>query len=230
MTAACADEAAFLAAITAAPDDDTPRLVFADWLEEHGQGPRAAFIRRQCEAAAAWAKIVHGSGVQKVPRGPGRPGCATFRGVAAVRPWEAYGFRCVVPVALATTSGGSYRCCVAWHRGFPAVVACTPRQWHRHHAAFPGPLAAVCFSDMAQRTLWYPYLSHDPGKEGFVSRVDRTLTAEVSRYKPSLSDIHRALWPRVREWAGACTLARLESLARGTTSAIALTSDRPPGR
>ena len=29
------DARAFLAAMRAAPDDDTPRLVFADWLEEH---------------------------------------------------------------------------------------------------------------------------------------------------------------------------------------------------
>ena len=31
------DEAAFLSAIEATPDDDTLRLVFADWLDEHGR-------------------------------------------------------------------------------------------------------------------------------------------------------------------------------------------------
>lgn len=44
----------FLEAIRQAPDDDTPRLVFADWLEEHGGAPeraRAAFIRAQVRAA-----------------------------------------------------------------------------------------------------------------------------------------------------------------------------------
>jgi uncharacterized protein (TIGR02996 family) len=30
------EEAAFVAAILAAPRDDTPRLVFADWLDERG--------------------------------------------------------------------------------------------------------------------------------------------------------------------------------------------------
>ncbi len=47
-------EDAFLAAIRAAPDDDTPRLVFADWLEEHGDAAasgRAELIRVQCELA-----------------------------------------------------------------------------------------------------------------------------------------------------------------------------------
>ncbi|HEY1379134.1 MAG TPA: TIGR02996 domain-containing protein [Gemmataceae bacterium] len=42
------DRAAFLAAIAARPDDDLPRLVFADWLDEHGEADRAAFVRLQC--------------------------------------------------------------------------------------------------------------------------------------------------------------------------------------
>src|SRR5436190_2525391 len=42
--------AAFLRAIREAPDDDTPRLVFADWLEERGD-PRGEFIRAQCRLA-----------------------------------------------------------------------------------------------------------------------------------------------------------------------------------
>ena len=36
---------ALLAAILATPDDDLPRLVFADWLEENGDPDRAEFIR-----------------------------------------------------------------------------------------------------------------------------------------------------------------------------------------
>jgi uncharacterized protein (TIGR02996 family) len=38
---------AFLRAILDNPDDDTPRLVYADWLEEQGD-PRGEFIRLQC--------------------------------------------------------------------------------------------------------------------------------------------------------------------------------------
>lgn len=43
------DEQGLLAAICAYPDDDTPRMVFADWLEENGQSERAEFIRVQVE-------------------------------------------------------------------------------------------------------------------------------------------------------------------------------------
>jgi uncharacterized protein (TIGR02996 family) len=46
-----ADRAAFLAAIRDNPEDDLPRLIYADWLEEHGEPQRAEFIRVQCELA-----------------------------------------------------------------------------------------------------------------------------------------------------------------------------------
>lgn len=57
------DREALLAAIRAVPDDDLPRLVYADWLEEnagslpamerHSASDRAAFIRAQVQAARA---------------------------------------------------------------------------------------------------------------------------------------------------------------------------------
>jgi uncharacterized protein (TIGR02996 family) len=42
------EQRAFWNAIRANPDEDTPRLVYADWLQEHGDEPRAEFIRVQC--------------------------------------------------------------------------------------------------------------------------------------------------------------------------------------
>jgi uncharacterized protein (TIGR02996 family) len=44
-------EEAFIRAIRETPDDDAPRLIYADWLEEHGQADRAEFIRIQCQFA-----------------------------------------------------------------------------------------------------------------------------------------------------------------------------------
>src|SRR5689334_5073625 len=43
---------ALLAAICEAPQDDAPRLVYADWLEEYGDPNRADFIRGQIALAA----------------------------------------------------------------------------------------------------------------------------------------------------------------------------------
>src|SRR5262249_53214424 len=41
--------AAFLAAIRENPDDDTPRLAFADWLAENGEPERGELIRAQVQ-------------------------------------------------------------------------------------------------------------------------------------------------------------------------------------
>lgn len=45
------EEDAFLKTIRAAPDDDLPRLVYADYLDERGDPDRAEFIRVQCADA-----------------------------------------------------------------------------------------------------------------------------------------------------------------------------------
>jgi uncharacterized protein (TIGR02996 family) len=50
------DEAAFLAAIRAAPGDPTPRLIYADWLDDRGD-PRAEFVRLQHQLAEALDRL-----------------------------------------------------------------------------------------------------------------------------------------------------------------------------
>jgi uncharacterized protein (TIGR02996 family) len=45
------EKIAFWSAIREAPEDDAPRLVYADWLDDHGQSDRAEFIRVQCALA-----------------------------------------------------------------------------------------------------------------------------------------------------------------------------------
>jgi uncharacterized protein (TIGR02996 family) len=45
------DDEAFLRAVIDNPDDDLPRLVYADYLDEHGDPERAELIRIQCELA-----------------------------------------------------------------------------------------------------------------------------------------------------------------------------------
>jgi uncharacterized protein (TIGR02996 family) len=47
--AAMNEREALLRAVCDNPDDDTPRLVFADWLQENGDEARAEFIRAQIE-------------------------------------------------------------------------------------------------------------------------------------------------------------------------------------
>lgn len=52
------DEAALLAAVLNNPDDDAPRLIYADWLDEQGECDRAEFIRVQCRLAELGGEIM----------------------------------------------------------------------------------------------------------------------------------------------------------------------------
>jgi uncharacterized protein (TIGR02996 family) len=49
----------FLADILANPEDDTPRLVYADWLEERHRSTQAELIRVQCALAQAEGEAGH---------------------------------------------------------------------------------------------------------------------------------------------------------------------------
>lgn len=53
-------EDAFLRAICEEPWEDSHRLVFADWLSDHGEEDRASFIRAQCRLAAPWEQCAGG--------------------------------------------------------------------------------------------------------------------------------------------------------------------------
>ncbi len=59
---------ALLAAVCAAPDDDLPRLVYADWCDENGHPDRAEFIRVQV-AIANGAKGTKLAELQKLEEG-----------------------------------------------------------------------------------------------------------------------------------------------------------------
>src|SRR5208337_2435590 len=45
------EQRGFWTAIRATSEDDAPRLVYADWLDKHGEADRAEFIRVQCALA-----------------------------------------------------------------------------------------------------------------------------------------------------------------------------------
>src|SRR5262245_223024 len=51
------DERTFIQMIREQPDDDGPRLVFADWLEDQGDADRAEFIRVQIELSRTDATL-----------------------------------------------------------------------------------------------------------------------------------------------------------------------------
>jgi uncharacterized protein (TIGR02996 family) len=87
------ERAALLAAIAANPDDDTPRLVFADWLDEHEPAPGAG--RKKSAAPSPWAALIRAECEFERLRADGSAAAAVFahfveydeRTLAGVR-WE----------------------------------------------------------------------------------------------------------------------------------------------
>ncbi len=92
-----APHAGFLRDILDRPEDDAPRLVYADWLDEHGEAGRAEFIRVGCERARLeegprWAELMlrerqllaaHGAAWKQEVAAWARPGCWFERGFVA---------------------------------------------------------------------------------------------------------------------------------------------------
>jgi uncharacterized protein (TIGR02996 family) len=78
------DESALLAAILAHPDEDTPRLMYADWLQENGQPDRAEFIRIQCDPTADEAAEECAAELEERNRGRWLAGLPQFPGAG----WE----------------------------------------------------------------------------------------------------------------------------------------------
>lgn len=52
------DERALVAAIQAAPDENTARLAYADWLDENGRPAEAEFLKLQLQAVEANARLI----------------------------------------------------------------------------------------------------------------------------------------------------------------------------
>jgi uncharacterized protein (TIGR02996 family) len=158
------DWPAFLAAIVADPDDDTARLVAADFLEENGDADRAAFIRIQVELARLEAtgqgkslEADHLRAKERAFLGP----LSMYRQL-----WAAEA--CPELVRVVSRGGGrdpleamrvegADR--LTWHRGFVEMVQCPAEVWLRHGETVRKrqPIRHVCATrcDRVNRDAWY---------------------------------------------------------------------------
>jgi uncharacterized protein (TIGR02996 family) len=96
-----------LHAVIETPADDAPRLVFSDWLEEHGELDRAEFIRVQCEIARG---VADRDRLAELAR-------------REEELWEAHGAAWLEEVPKWSRDK------VAFRRGFASGIRCTPTQW-----------------------------------------------------------------------------------------------------
>jgi uncharacterized protein (TIGR02996 family) len=157
------DWPAFLAAIIAEPHDDTPRLVAADFLEEHGEADRAAFIRVQVELARLEASNLADSPDAVALRARERAflgpkyekrlfwaldACPELVHIPLDRPGS--------PLARVHVEGAER---LTWRRGFVAMVRCPAAEWLRHGVAVRKrqPIECVTLTGCAapDRGAWY---------------------------------------------------------------------------
>jgi uncharacterized protein (TIGR02996 family) len=123
-------EAGFIAAVLASPDNDTPRLAFADWLEENGRPERAEFIRVQCELARIGSELksdetcgLQGCDCESFPKLRRREQELLGVGMDGFLTAELPDF------------GRSFSCTVQWVRGFVEGVETSGDSWVEHAGA-----------------------------------------------------------------------------------------------
>jgi uncharacterized protein (TIGR02996 family) len=116
------DGDALLKAIIAHPAEDTPRLVYADWLQEQGQEVRAEFIRVQIDIEA-YPPLDIGGG-ETIPS-PKQAAVDLRRRIKEL--WDQVG-GFGVPVGIGTSQ-------VTWRRGFVESLEVTWDSWRDHAEA-----------------------------------------------------------------------------------------------
>jgi uncharacterized protein (TIGR02996 family) len=121
----------FLRAICDAPDDDAPRLVFADWLDENGDPDRAEFIRKHVQLARNPDVVNIERRCEELFGANGRKWVTELPGTAAL--WAAFDVGHVArPRAVrrqVTDDDGPVDTWIEcspelrdWNRGFPATI------------------------------------------------------------------------------------------------------------
>lgn len=173
------DEAAFLRAICDQPEDDAPRLVYADWLDERGDKAslnRATFIRAQI----AYAKLPARCDKTTDPLEPALTSRKFYRHhcrcrVCKLRRAAYYAGRSYIEWRWPPICLPHYVAPNRWQRGFIEGLRTTINLWVQHGARIvqATPLRYVQISDrkpysvqiqrgdrFLERFQWYNYHSH----------------------------------------------------------------------
>lgn len=152
------DHYPFLRAVIADPDDDLPRLVFADWLDEHRDPAWASMIRRGCEHPK---KVLYADNVPHLTRDRSRNGLQSV--------WSTIPSKTRTPGATGVINRvipsprNTHRFNALFARGFLKTVEC-PWDWFADHA---GELLATHPLAEVRLVTWPPLI---------VERVDNRTT------------------------------------------------------
>jgi uncharacterized protein (TIGR02996 family) len=184
--------AALLADIVENPADDTPRLVYADWLDENGDGDRADFIRVQVALERPVA-VGHDSGrivrrrdmaISDALRRRERELLLHNWTAWTPRLSETHSFEVILSEEW-TYSGTP---AVLFRRGFIAEVRCTLEQWLAHGpAATAGhPIEVVTLTDREPHTEPLGYGSAAPWAWRIMNKADaaHVIPGTIFRHLP----------------------------------------------
>jgi len=162
----------FIDAIIAAPADDLPRLVYADFLEERGQVPAAEFIRWQCAMFARTLPLSWVSPVIESLLGRQPHECRRMVDMTGSRIYagEVHNFRWA-----------------EYTRGFVSEVRCALAGWMTHGPQIvrEQPVERVIISDRESLQIngsWYWYNVHELG--GLSSHPPSDLPPELCWWRP----------------------------------------------
>lgn len=140
------------------PDDDASRLVFADWLDEHGEPERAEFIRVQCELANNPHCAINPAGSPTFCNdGIGRPfPCKPCKMRRREKELLFHGWFPLWDTLWAgnETHWRGLESPAEFRRGFVEVITCTWADWLTHHKAI-----------LAATTLKEVFLTTVPGRD-----------------------------------------------------------------
>lgn len=246
------DRAAFIAAICDKPDDDLPRLVYADWLD--GCGPndcrepepeRAEVIRVQCELAAmnnysdlvaaeSVARATSGAGLLKkdgtidkrrMPKTP-TPNLERF---AALRRREDELKRIVCnPHTLGDLLPGAHS--AEYRRGFLHTIRCTAADWMRYGGSQPHYVTdqTVGQSILAQHPVERVYFDDGNSLAFYHLRPGNSWILSSTFHQPkwefrSRSEMVTGMPRAIRQW-GIPTLATNQIRCRAETPGIRIGS------
>jgi len=231
-------EAQFLAHILAEPDNDGPRLVFCDQLEEWGEAARAEFIRLQIELARL--PMPAGSPNHDVNRDP-KCGCPWCQKALPLRyrsqdildrhahewlsgwigdrimAWSKYG-TCVLrsPRRL----HGEHDWFATWERGFVSAVMLSWEDWAGGVSRFansrvgmlPGHADAILRAAPVQEVRLTTML--DVPQLAKAAKLPIPFVRDVD--ESVIRSILSAAWPRIRKWV----LPEPATQATGTNTAM----------
>lgn len=216
------EEEAMLVTIRANPDDDLPRLVYADWIQEHGDEERAVYIRVQCELA-------------KVPGYPSGWDDSKYPEAAALH-------RRMVELGGPRRSAGEWsenqwrwfasRLCwaegfITW-RGFVRSIRCSVQSWLVNGDAVcrADPIQVVTLTDVMADRLRDEFLKMDD-VQGYARAGEQSVGA-------MWKSLHGNRWPGVEfEFLSPPPLpANLQAMSRRFRAGLALslspTTPPPP--